>query len=60
MEKVYILRWYGPFQPEQLREWEISQKATFNLYLISGKRNILKRKFIIILVKQKENFCRID
>ena len=55
MEKVYILRWYGPFQPEQLREWEISQKATFNLYLISGKR-----KFIIILVKQKENFCRID
>lgn len=44
MEKVYILRWYGPFQPEQLREWEISQKATFNLYLISGKKKYSKKK----------------
>lgn len=44
MEKVYILRWYGPFQPEQLRKWEISQKVTFNLYLISDKKKYSKKK----------------
>ena len=37
MEKVFILRWYGPFLFEQLRTWEISQKNTFNLYQYFGK-----------------------
>ena len=44
MEKVFILRWYGPFLFEQLRTWEISQKNTFNLYLIGGKKKYSKKK----------------
>lgn len=44
MEKVFIVRWYGPFLREEVRDWEISQKATFNLYLISGKRKNAKNK----------------
>ena len=44
MEKVFILRWYGPFLFEQLRTWEISQKNTFNLYLIGGKKNYSKKQ----------------
>lgn len=43
MEKVFILRWYGPLQPEQLRDWEISQKNRFNLYMISGKKKYSKK-----------------
>lgn len=44
MEKVFVVRWYGPFQVEQVRAWEISQKTTFNLYLISGKKKNLKNQ----------------
>lgn len=44
MEKVFILRWYSPFLFEQLRTWEISQKNTFNLYLIGGKKKYSKKK----------------
>lgn len=45
---------------EQLRTWEISQKNTFNLYLIGGKKKYSKKKFIIILVKRKDICYRID
>lgn len=38
MEKVFIVRWFGPLQPDDVREWEIRQNASFNLYLIGGKK----------------------
>lgn len=44
MKNVFILRWYGPFQAEQIRGWEISQQNKFNLYLISGKKKLSKTK----------------
>lgn len=44
MKKAFILRWYGPFQSEQLRDWEVTQKVIFNLYLISGKMKYSKKK----------------
>lgn len=37
MEKVFVIRWYGPLQRHQVREWEKNQKTSFNLYLIGGK-----------------------
>lgn len=37
MEKVFVVRWYGPLQRQQVRDWELSQKSSFNLYLIGGK-----------------------
>ena len=44
MEKVFIVRWFGPFQFDQVRDWEILQKNTFNLYLIGGKKKNSKNK----------------
>lgn len=44
MKKFFILKWYGPFQPEEVQDWESSQKTTFNLYLIGGKKKYSKKK----------------
>ncbi len=55
MEKVFVLRWYGPFQLEQIRNWEISQKAIFNLYLISGKRKYSKKNIHYYIGKAERN-----
>lgn len=44
MEKIFIIRWFGPFQFDQVRDWEILQKNTFNLYLIGGKKKNSKNK----------------
>jgi len=37
MEKVFIIRWYGPLQRQYVRDWEKTKKIKFNLYLIGGK-----------------------
>lgn len=43
MEKVFVIRWYGPLQRQEVRSWEICQKASFNLYLIGGKVSSKKK-----------------
>lgn len=37
MEKIFVIRWYGPLQRQEVRNWEMCQKTSFNLYLIGGK-----------------------
>lgn len=46
MENAFVIRWYGPFPQEEVREWEIAHRdrARFNLYLIGGKKKYAKTK----------------
>lgn len=37
MEKVFIIRWYGPLQRQEVRDYEKSLKSVFNFYMIGGK-----------------------
>lgn len=44
MKNAFVIRWYGPFPQEEVREWEIAHRDIFNLYLISGKKKYAKTK----------------
>jgi len=44
MENVLVTRWYGPLLQDDVKEWEKTQDATFNLYLIGGKKKNAKTK----------------
>lgn len=42
--KVLVIKWYGPLQQDDVQDWEKSQNAKFNLYLIGGKKKNAKTK----------------
>lgn len=46
-DKVYLMKWVGPFSYEELHDWEKKQvednNENFNLYLLQGKRKYARR-----------------
>ena len=60
MEKIFIIRWFGPFQLEQVRDWEKLQKNTFNLYLISGKNKNSKKVSDVMSQSFLENYMELN
>lgn len=54
MEKILVIRWYGPLQQEDVKEWEKTQNVTFNLYLIGGKKKNAKTKIHYYIRKSRK------
>ena len=50
-DKVYLIKWVGPFSYDELYNWEKkwleNNNENFNLYLLQGKRKYA-RKFSLL------------
>lgn len=51
-DKVYLIKWVGPFSYDELYNWEKkwleNNNENFNLYLLQGKENTLENFLIIV------------
>lgn len=43
-ESVFLVKWYGPFTREQIKEWQSEQNFNCSLYLLHGMRKYAKLK----------------
>ena len=61
-EKVYLIKWDGPFSYNELCNWEKNwledNNETFNLYLLQGKKNGLGIIHIIVGKQRRKEYIK--